>query len=177
MPAASAQESNLSTFEQLGLRCLLDAPTDVEAFRLSAPDSMTYLRTALTNAWIERGKRVSLGSDSTLPTLRYSVQHAAVSYRRIRRNTFRRDVTLSLDYSLLDERGTVLDDGLCMETAVDTLYRADLGLLENPVYPETVGARPEAGFIRRIVEPAVMIAAVGIGVFLFFSLRSEGSSE
>lgn len=176
-PPALGQESNLDALRRLGVSCLLEAPGDLDTFRLSPPDSMAYLRTALTNQWIEGGKRVTFGADAALPTLRYSVKHASVTYRRLRRNTFSREVRLSVDYTLLDNAGVVLDDGLCAESAVDTLRISDLALLEDPAHPETIGDRPSGGFVRRIVEPAVMVAAVGIGVFLFFTLRSDGSGE
>ncbi|HEX7070613.1 MAG TPA: hypothetical protein VF190_07395, partial [Rhodothermales bacterium] len=65
----------------------------------------------------------------------------------------------------------------CTDAAVDTVRVADLALLEDRAFSETVGNRPEGGFFRRVIEPAVLVGAVAVGVFLFFSLRSDSSSE
>jgi hypothetical protein len=176
---ARAQESNRVTLERLALACLAEAPGNLDTFRLAAPDSLPYLRTALTNAWLGRGNRIVLG-DSTgadVPVLRYHISDARVDYRRLRRNTYRREVAIRIDYSVVGADGMLQDDGLCADSAVDTVRVADLALLEDRAFPETVGNRPEGGFLRRIIEPAVLVSAVAVGVFLFFSLRSDQSSE
>lgn len=167
------QEPNLDTFEQLGLRCLEDAPSTVDEFRLIAPETMPYLRAAVIETWLERGRRVTVDSVSAenVAVLRYAVVDANVGYRRLGRRLYEREISLSLEYTLTGADGGVRGDHVCNESAVDTLRTSDLTRFENRAFAETIGEKPPGGWMRRIVEPAVLIGAAAVGVFLFFSLR------
>ena len=176
--SARGQETNLRVLERLGLTCLVEAPDAVDTFLLATPDSLPYLRAALTRAWLDRGKRITSTApgEGSLPTLRYEVENAQVSYQRVGRRTFRREIALGIEYTFLDADGTIRDDRVCSDVAVDTVRTRDLTLLEDPSFRESVGEKPPAGWMRRFVEPAVLVGAVAVGVFLFFSLRSETGS-
>ena len=176
---ANGQTTNRQVLEQVGVQCLADAAGEIPSFRLAAPDSLPYLRSALVHSWLAGGKRVLVedASEADVPLFRYGIQQAGVSYRRIGRSAFERTVSLSLEYTLTGIQGSIEADGICNETAVDTVRTRDLALLEDPAFSETVGPRPPAGWIRRIVEPAVLVGAVSVGVYLFFSLRSTSGAE
>lgn len=161
------------------MQCLQDAPGSVRTFALAPPDTMPYLRAAVISAWQERDLDVSMASTARdeLTTLRYDVDDLTITYRRVGRGKLRRDISLSLQYTVATPDGRIIHDAVCRETAVDTIRTRDRPLVEDVAYAETLGPEPPGGLARRIIEPAVLIGAVSIGVFLFFSLRSDRSSE
>ncbi len=175
---ARAQPTNVSHYETLALRCLGAVPDTVRVFRLDAPEAMPYLRTALVGRWQAEGRTVYL-SDATqgpaLPWLHYAVEEVRVAYARAGGRHLGRTVTLALRYVFTAADGRLLRERRCRDTLTDTIPRDALPLVETPAFPETQAPPPETGWFRRILEPAVITAATAVGVYLFFSLRSDRS--
>lgn len=176
-----AQPTNVEAYQQLAVACLADVPDTLQAFRLDAPERMPYVRTALANRWQEQGRTLFLPDTSArppdpLPRLAFRIEDADVTYEREGRR-LRRTVELALRYTLTAANGRLLREQSCRETFDDTIARGEREALEDAAYRETQGAVPEAGGWRRYVEPAVLAAAVGVGVYLFFSLRGDTSGD
>lgn len=175
---AAAQDANASVLESLTVACLREIPDTVRAFRLEAPDTLPYARAALNAVWRADGRQVAAtaAADRALPTFRYHFDDVAISYRRAGRRQYERVVSIALDYALLGHDGTLLDDGVCRRETRDIIASSSVSDLEDGIYPETIGARPEAGRLRRYLEPVILTGAIAVGVYLFFSLRSSGGS-
>jgi hypothetical protein len=180
--AVLAQDTNLAVYQRLAQECLAELPADIDSLALEAPAEMPYLRSALVETWKSAGYEVYDVGDTppqaaTLPRLAFSIEDAHVTYGVSGRRRLSRDVTLALQYSLMDVDGRIILDERCSRSADDIIDRATRARLENQVYAETVGAEPRAGWIRRYVEPAVLAAATALGVYLFFTLRSQSADD
>lgn len=179
---ADAQETNLAVYQRLALECLGELPRDVEALSLEAPDEMPYVRSALIESWTSDGREVfdfnGLPPQSaTLPRLAFTVEEARVTYDALGRGRLNRNVRLAVQYVLSDVDGRILLDERCSKAADDVIDRAARERLEDEAYSETRGDPPRAGWVRRYVEPAVLTAATALGVYLFFTLRSQSTDD
>lgn len=176
---AQAQPTNLEAFQQLALECLAEAPASTPAFVLEAPGQMPYLRQALVDHWQRQDYTVYLGADSvrqTLPAFAYRIEHVAVDYDRAGRRQLDRTLTLALAYTHTAADGRLLADTRCADTFTDRIARADREQVETGAYPETRGVVPQ-GWLRRYLEPAVVIGSAALGTYLFFTLRSTRQSS
>lgn len=171
-----AQETNISLYQKLALQCLSSLPDSIESFELDASREMPYLRPALVAGWQEEGRNVyladSLAQNRDLPILRYRVDDASVAYEPEGRGRLRRTVALTLQYTLVAADGRLATEQRCTESTNDLISRRDIDEIEAGAYPETQSAIPDAGWIRRYLEPAVLTVATAVGVYLFFSIRS-----
>ena len=178
LPVCAQPVTNLEAYQQLAVRCLHDVPDTLQAFRLAAPPRMPYLRSALVDYWTHEGHTLFL-ADSTaqttspMPLIRYAIEEASVTYARAGRRRFQRTVTLGLRYTLTTADGQVLLDDRCRDTFTDTIRRARRLDIESAAYPETQAEPPQAGWIRRYLEPALIATATAVTVYLFFNLRSR----
>lgn len=174
---AFGQSTNLSLYQDLAVACLGELPPEVDSLVVESPDRMPFLRSALVARWQEEGRAVFL-PDSALAAahLSYSIEQAEVSYEK-RRRQLAREVRLSLRYTLTNGMGRVLVDDRCIDSRSDLIARGALAGVQNAAYPETQGELPEAGWIRRVVEPVVLTAATAVVVYLFFTLRSSDSDS
>ena len=175
-----AQQTNLALFQEVAVACLAAAPDTARAFRLDAPAQMPYLRTALVARWQTEARTVFLSDSATtvsLPRLGYAIEEVKVDYRRARGKRIDRAVTLALRYTLTAPDGRLLREERCRDTRADTIHRNDLAQVESTPFPETQASPPEAGWRRRYLEPVVITGATAIGVFLFFSLRSNRTND
>jgi hypothetical protein len=177
------QPTNLAVFEDLGVRCLAPAADTVSGVALDAPEQMPYVRAAISRHWQEEGRdlyladsaRVSPPAGSSI--LSYRIEEARVEYRRARGRQLQRTVVLALRYTLVSPDRRVLRDDRCRESYQDLVPARLVGLLESAAFAETRGAVPEGNWFRRYVEPAVLVAATAVGVYLFFSLRSGRADD
>ncbi|MDX1531980.1 MAG: hypothetical protein R3362_10690, partial [Rhodothermales bacterium] len=175
---APAQTTNAEVYQQLAVQCLGAVPGTAQALRLEAPGQMPYLRAALVQHWAEEGRALYLAdSAAALPHLRYAIEEVGVAYAREGRRRLRRAVTLALRYTFTGPDGRLLHDDRCRDTFTDTLPRAARAAVEDAAYPETQGEAPPAGWRRRYLEPALLLAATAVTVALFFNLRGERSSD
>ena len=181
-PPARAQDTNLAVYQKLAVECLGELPSDIDTLALETESRMPFLRTALVEAWKTGGHEV-YAIDTTppqaahLPRLAFTVEDAGVTYTRADRRRLNRRVRLGLRYALTDSDGRIIADDRCAEALSDTIDRAAVARYENEAYAETRGELPRAGWLRRIVEPAIITAATAVGVYLFFTLRSQSADD
>ena len=173
---ASGQATNLELFQEMAVECLGSVPAGADSLVLDAPDTMPYLRSALTKLWQEGGRSIYLADSTALPIprLTYSVEEAAVEYVR-RGKQIERRLHLDLGFTYTDPDGRLVSDDRCRGARSGLIGRADLARLEDAAYPETQAEAPPAGWFRRYLEPAVLTAATAVAVYLFFTLRSNDS--
>lgn len=180
---AQPTPTNMEAYQTLALRCLAGVPDTTSALLLDAPAQMPYLRTALIDTWSRDGRTLFLADTSfhtsaqAAPRLTYTLEEARVAYERARRKQLTRTVTLALRFTFTTADGRLLGEDRCRDTFTDTISRADRLRLETETFPETQGAVPRAGWMRRFLEPAVLAAATAITVYLFFNLRSDRSDD
>lgn len=181
-PPARAQDTNLAVFQQLAIECLGDLPSGIDTLVLDPGSRMPFLRTALIETWKMGGHEI-YAIDTTppqaahLPRLAFTVEDAGVTYTRADRRRLNRRIRLGLRYSITDSDGRIITEDLCAEALSDTIDSAAVARFENEAYAETQGELPRAGWLRRIVEPAIITAATAIGVYLFFTLRSQSADD
>ena len=179
-PATWAQPTNQEALEALAVGCLAEVPDGLDAFRLDVPAAMPYLQTALVARWSTPGRAVyavDSTATSSVPTLTVAVDEAAVTYARAGRSAYERTVRLSLRHALTAPDGRILSADGCSETYTDTIARSRVARLETPAYPETQGVLPQAGWVRRYAQPAVLATAAVVTAYLFFSLRSDRADD
>lgn len=179
---ARAQESTLSIYQQLARECMGELPSGIDSLQLEPTAQMPYLRSALIESWQSGGVEVYSVDSSPpqaahLPRLSFTVEDAVVQYVRADRRRINRQVRLGLQYSLTGPDGRIILDERCSRAAADIIDRTAVANIENRAYSETQGELPRAGWLRRIVEPAVITAAAAIGVYLFFTLRSQSAED
>lgn len=167
---AAAQPTNAETIARLAADCLAVVPP--ASFALDAPSVPPYVRTALIERWQAAGRRVYAGPTEALPRLTLDAPRASVVYARVGRQ-WGRVIGLQLPYTLTGADGEMLRSGACDDAFEDVVDRRRVAALETPAYPETVGARPAPGWVRRYAEPLVLGSAVVVSTLLFFSLRSR----
>jgi hypothetical protein len=178
---AFAQETNIERYQAIAVECVAALPDTPESFRLDAADRMPYLRPSLVQFWQSRGHTVYLNDSTTvstpeLPLLAYRIEEAGVEYNRRGRSRLQRVVTLALQVSLRGVDNRLLYENRCRDRLSDVIPRGAIRQVETSVYPETQAPPPEAGWVRRYLEPVVLTAATAVGIYLFFSIRS-GSEE
>lgn len=177
--AGQAQPTNVEAFQGLAVGCLGAVPDTAQAFRLSAPAAMPYLRPALAARWQDEGRTLFVTDTlaAALPWLRFEIEEAQVKYERAPQKQLARTVTLALRYTFTGADGRLLREDRCRDTFADTVHRDARAGLESEAFAETQGALPRAGWRRRYLEPAALALATAVTVYLFFNLRSERSDD
>ncbi|WP_457652905.1 hypothetical protein [Rhodocaloribacter sp.] len=175
-----SQATNLAHYEAMAVACLSAVPDTARAFRLDAPDAMPYLRAALVARWQSEGRAIFLPdapAAEALPWLHYEIEEARVAYAKAPDHRLARTVTLALRYTFTGADGRILRDDRCRDVRADTIRSADRARVETAAFPETQAPPPEAGWVRRYLEPAVITAATAVGIYLFFTLRSDRTNN
>lgn len=178
--AQPGPRSNVDVLGDMAIGCIGGVPDSLTSFVLESPGRMPYLRSRLTNYWLERGQEVFV-SDSIssaarlagLARLKYDPENVRVSYESADDSQLRRTVSIAIAHSLIAASGLVLDDGRCRDESSDTIQRSDIVLVQRDPFPETHAEIPAEGSWKRWAEPVVLGAAVGVVAYLFFSIRSS----
>ncbi len=176
-----AQPTNAEVLSQLASNCVTEITTIPDSIVVIADPSHTFVRPAVTASLRDRGvvvfsDRPTSGETldgNKIATLTYVVDGARVTYAKADDDRVERAVAIRLSYTLLDGRRAVSADSSCSMNFVDTVERSRIGSLEDPLLPVTVGDRPDRGWLRRYLEPAVVVAASAVVVYLFFNVRSD----
>ncbi len=176
-----AQPTNAEVLGQLASNCVAEISTIPDSLAVIADPRHTFVRPAVTASLRDRGvvvfadRSASGESDdrNMIPTLTYIVDGARVTYAKTSNDLIERAVVIRLSYTLLDRRRTVTADSSCSMTFADAVERRRIDSLEDPLLPVTVGHKPDRGWIRRYLEPAVVVAASAVVVYLFFNVRSD----
>ena len=182
-PTSHAQQKNLNVFQHLAIQCLGSVPKEVKSFRLTAPSAQPYIRSALVSYWRSLDHRIFLpdssaaNSPTSLALLSYSIDEATVTYSRLRKKKVARQILLTTHYSYTSQSGELLDDSSCTQNYKDTLAFADLASIENDIFPETTATHPQKNWLSRYIEPVLLATASALGVYLFFTIRSDNNSD
>jgi hypothetical protein len=137
-----------------------------------------FLEKAIARVFTKRGQTVIKGSDTTM-TAEFGVEHLGVTYEGIHRSSFLGSRVVTRKASMLAsvtlhlaEPGTPLVRREFDEISADTVLVSEIPGLEFPAVPATQGVLPPEGFFSNIMEPFIVAAAIGVAVFLLFSVRS-----
>ncbi|MFV1979952.1 MAG: hypothetical protein ACC655_02270 [Rhodothermia bacterium] len=178
--AQPGPRSNVDVLGDLAVGCIGDVPDTLSSFLLESSDRMPYLRPRLINYWQEKGHQVFLsdslsvaGPAGEFVRLRYDPEEALVSYESADDSQLRRTITISIAHSLVASSGLIMDDGRCRDEYSDTIGRSDVILVQRDPFPETRSEIPPEGSWKTWAEPVVLGAAVGVVVYLFFTVRSS----
>jgi hypothetical protein len=183
----SGRQTNLELFRvlsrQIADSVVAELPRDVDTLTLtfaqtgeSVPVQEQYL-----TAMKATGKRVFL--DSAVAGLNVlSIRLApemTVSYAQLTSGglsgdpKIERTVKVTSDVRMMHAASQeVLHSGVESARSVDTLAESEIASVETQGYPATHATLPEGGVLDKLVEPIVIIGAVGTMIFLFFHVRS-----
>jgi hypothetical protein len=185
---SEAQPTNAAVYQSLASSCLDSVAAPLTKFTVRAPERMSFVRTSLVQEWLADGKVIFIDDPTTLDTsdesvpvsdttLAIDIEAAGVEYARGDKKRLKRTVVLSIRYLVRSPSGRVISDAGCDLRYDDEVDRDGAALLALPGHPETEAEIPESNWIRRFGEPLIITAAATVAVFLFFSLRSDQSSQ
>ena len=178
-----AQQTNLEVFQSQVIQCLGSLPETSPQFILDTPSSHTFIQSALIAHWKSDSYTI-FNADSTysdlttsLPTLRYKIEEASVSYERLPKKKVQRNIRLTTHFTLISIQGMIDADSICTKNFTDAVSRKELTSLESSAFPETRAPHPAKGWIQRYIEPVILTTATVLGVYLFFTLRSDSNND
>lgn len=170
--------TNLEQFQRLAHACLT-LPDSLQAFRLEAPDTLPYVQTALEASWLQEGRKLYTTATMPLPTVRYQITAAQVTYQLLPRKQVVRRITLAMQYALQAPDGRVLFAASCQPIVTDTVAQHLIFRLEHPAFPETQAPLPTKppGLLTRYLVPTLALTATALSVYLLFTLRSRATTD
>jgi hypothetical protein len=181
---SSAQASHVEQFQSIAIECLGTLADGMDSFALRGPDRMPFVRTGLLGLWLGEGRTVYDATRNTnsvatspIPRLEYDIEEALVEYENVGSGKAHRSVSLALRYELTGPDDQVLSNNSCNQTIADTLSTDMAALLKDNRFPETDVAPDSRSWLKKALQPAVIIGAAAIGTALFFNLRSERAED
>ncbi len=109
----------------------------------------------------------------------FGIRHGSVEYENPRRlgligeRIVDRSISLTLTVQLQERKsGTNLILADYTEMVRDTIALSDIERVENSAIPMTRGELQSPGLFSSLVEPIVLLGAIGVAVFLLFHVRS-----
>jgi hypothetical protein len=141
-------------------------------------DMAWYVESALLQG-LSKHKFVLRASGTSDLTGEFGFGKARVEYVDIRRHGFfgskivDRKVAVLISAKVVDQQnGSILLGRDFEESYRDTIPLSDIQRVENAGLPLTRGTVPKEGFFSNLAEPLVMLGAIGVAVYLLFSVRS-----
>lgn len=175
--SSAAQSTNVTLFQDMAVACLGELPPEIDRFLVDAPTEMPYLRSALVASWQADGREIFLAGEADGEArVSYTIEEADVAYARDD-GRIARTVRLALRYTLTDAEGRVLADDRCARVRSDTIARTQVAAVQTDAYPETSADLPQGGWVRRVLEPAVLTAATAVALYLFYTLRTGNGED
>lgn len=190
-----ASEENVPTNNDIFSRLCAEATDSVAAF-LPQRDSLTiavvlgndsasyYFRSVILESLKKHCQLVFLSQNNSQQEnavdaiVSLAVSHVSVRYENPFSESFlgERKATRKAELHL---RGTIVNAvsnqvlwaGAIERSFTDTILVSQIGVLEFSSKGIAQGIVPEAPFLERLVEPMIIIAATGIAVYLFFTIR------
>ncbi|TAE29705.1 MAG: hypothetical protein EAZ92_05800 [Candidatus Kapaibacterium sp.] len=153
------------------------AVRDTLRLRSNSHEAAWMLEQALFSQ-LPRKKRYRM-SDSATPhyCLHLRMEEAATRYATCQSNVdlLQREISCTVHAHLETKYGTIQELQSLSEISRDTISRRFVANLENKQYAFTQANVPEVppNFWKQVVEPALVIAAAGIMVALFFFVRTQ----
>lgn len=174
-----AQATHAESIQRLAIECLGSVPATMDRLRLMPSGNAPYVRSALVSYWIRLGKEVfvrdSTSSPDGLPLLRYTVDRMGIEFGKSRSGHVPRTAFIDVRYTLSGPDSQVLVDSRCNVSRSDTLSLDTARFLRDTRFPETNVIPTSNNWMKRVLQPAVVIGAAAVGTFLFFNLRSGRS--
>jgi hypothetical protein len=178
-----SDQSHQAVASSLIAQCVLDASPGVNTFAVSRPIDLVSADPAVIGALRSTGRAISIApwsTDETAgPILRYQLEAATVSHEKSTRRRFRRTVSVRLAYTFVSGDRTVLDADICERSYEDDISRkmAAEWAASSTGIPLTLSPLPRDGVFKRLIRPAVAVAATSVSLYLLFSLRSERQND
>ena len=179
-----AQSTNLEVYQEMAAECLEPFADTLSTLTLKGTADTPYLHEKALQGWLRRGNRVvladslqSLQNSDTGLQLVYRIDRQDLEYLYRNRRNLKRQFHLELQMRILSQQQEVLANQQCTKTYSDSVRRSQISDLEHAAYPETRAVLPTAGWVKRYLEPGVLISASALGVYLFFNLRSTSNSD
>ena len=179
-----AQQTNMELFQQMAIECLGPIPATHRSFKLSSSDTSTpFIKSSLIQHWQDKDYTVYVADSSfadatdSLPVFTYSIGKSEVTYERLRKKQVKRAVHLTSHYTLTLEDGQIVGDDVCSKTMSDSISRESLQTVEDVAFAVTRAPHPAQGWFQRYLEPVVLTTATVLGVYLFFTLRSDSNDD
>ncbi|MFN0158842.1 MAG: hypothetical protein ACKVRP_12315 [Bacteroidota bacterium] len=175
--------SNLDVFRSLANRIAMSAIRGLGiqrpvAIRILPAESAWYIDSGIQSAFTEQQWSLTM-PDSAEVIAEFGIRGGHTRYENIRRDGFLgekiadRVVQFNMSLRFVDERtGTNLILSDFTESARDTIPVSSIESVENPSIPMTKGYRESEGVFSTLVEPVVLLGAIGVAVFLLFHVRS-----
>lgn len=194
LEGAEGQESvgstptNLELYErnvQLIVDTLLSTiPTETDsefAVKIQGPNHSWIVENAFLNALRSRDVHVRTVSGETVNSILFDfgVIELKVSYRKATRDEISGKRTIERSVSTViagkiyrPTTGELYYAGTVERISKDRIAPEDVTHVEHEQIGVTHGSLPSGGFMKKILEPAVVITATAIAVYLFFTVRS-----
>jgi hypothetical protein len=124
-------------------------------------------------------KRPIFGNISTgIPSVQFTFNPPVIEYITLSSlplfgsQLVHRSVTLSCTFIASNSEGRVSAASTVVHSMVDTIAQSQIFLVENSPIEMTHGILLGKNLYERLVEPAVILGAVGVSIYLFFTIRS-----
>jgi hypothetical protein len=177
--------SNLALIRSLALRVGERVAAEIRetdsvsvSVRVLPKESAWYVESSILQGLAKFPLRITEGSGNALEA-EFGIGQAGVVYSNVRRDGFfgtklvDRTIALLLSVKVVDPRsGTILIARDYSEDTSDTIPLDAVADVESPLLPVTRGAVPSEGLFANAVEPAVMLGAIAVAVYLLFSVRN-----
>ena len=173
----------MALFQEMAVECLGHIPHTHRSFRLKAPENgAAFIQSSLIQHWQEEEYTVFLPDSSNtegtaFPILSYTIEKTEVVYERLPKKQVKRNIGFTTHYTFTLADGKVESDDICVKSADDTIARDALSTVESDAFSITRGSHPPRGWFQRYIEPAILTTATVLGVYLFFTLRSDSNDD
>jgi hypothetical protein len=178
-----SDQSHQEVASSLIAQCVLNASPEVNTFAVSRPIDLMSADPAVLGALRSAGRTISVAPWSTEetagPILRYQLEAATVSHEKSARRRLRRTVSVRVAYTFVSSDRTVLDANICERSYEDDISRkmAAEWTASSSGIPLILSPVPRDGVFKRLIRPAVAVAATSVSLYLLFSLRSERQND
>jgi hypothetical protein len=137
-----------------------------------------YFRLILLGDISAAGRQMAERSAVNRPVLSIQVEQPLVAYHdRFGDGLFekaktQREIKFSIRAVFQDSVGMLRWSGTVQRNYCDTVAIADVERLEQTTSHLARGIVPERTLLERFIEPAIVIGASGVAIYLFFTIRS-----
>jgi hypothetical protein len=152
--------------------------TDTLTVEVKPRETAWYVESSLV-AGLGKGKEGLITTTSREATAEFGIGELQVEYTDRRREgilgeeVVNRHIRVTISARVRHRTlGEILPIRDLTESVTDTVKLSAVRFIENPNLPVTRSPVPEGGLFPSLVEPIVVLSAVGVAVFLLFHVRS-----
>ncbi len=172
---ASAQPTNLEIIGRLTSACASENIEHTDTLWIATTGEYPALDLMVGSHIDSIVQKVYVEKLADHPGFVYTLNEVHIDYAKQGRRQITRRINVDVAYQSLGRSGEITNSGTCARNFEDVVLRADVASLENPAIPFSMGTLPRRSWIRRNIEPIVVVAAAGVSTILLFSLRSPGN--